>query len=399
MPTTTSASDRLPDTPARHPACYCFAGGGTGGHLMPGLAIAAGLRAREPGCRIIFIGSDRPLEQTILKDAADAHYAVPVASSQIGLRNPIRFVWRNWRGYRYARAILKQERPRAVIGLGGFVSAPGVYAAARCGVPNLILEQNAVPGTATRWLCNHADLVCLSFPAMDNLPERHARQVLTGNPVRREIMDAARRAQGAVQAQRTLLILGGSQGATGVNEAVLRLIAAMPSAFRGWRIVHQTGAEHLAGVRARYAEAGVPHEVESFFSDMPQRYQQATLVISRAGATTLAELACAGRPAILIPYPRAAYDHQRLNAEMYTLAGGARLVEESRDASITADRLGQALLPLLHDPHAIVLMRQKMRAVAVPGATDAILDLLKRLLQEAERTRESNPAAPRVHTP
>lgn len=351
---------------------------------MPGLAVADALAAREPGCRIVFVGSDRPLEKHLVKARACRHYALPVESSLTLRRNPLKFLWRNWRAYCQALRILKDEQPCAVIGLGGFASVPLVFAATRHGVPTMILEQNLLPGRATRWLSRYANRVCVSFAATHAHLARNAKVELTGNPVRKEISHALQTAALAgPDEQRTLLILGGSQGAAPLNEAILQMVTREQAAFAGWRIVHQTGRDQLQLVRSTYERLAIDHAVDSFFADMPERYRQATLAISRAGATTLAELACAGCPAILVPYPHAADNHQLRNAQVYEAAGGARVVMQDQDANVTTERLAAAALPLMCDRESLNPMRRAMLSVAQPDATEQVVQILSRLLKDS----------------
>lgn len=351
---------------------------------MPGLAIADALTAQEAGCRIVFVGSDRPLEKHLVNAHAGRHYALPVESSLTLRRNPLKFLWRNWRAYCQALRILKDEQPRAVIGLGGFASVPLVFAATRHGVPTVILEQNLLPGRATRWLSRYADRVCVSFAETGTRLARSAKVELTGNPVRKEILHASQAVPlNSVDAQPTLLVLGGSQGAAPLNDAILQMVTRERAAFAGWRIVHQTGRDQLQQVHSAYERLAIDHAVDSFFADMPERYGQATLAISRAGATTLAELACAGCPALLVPYPHAADNHQLRNAQFYEAAGGARVVVQAPDARVTAEGLAAAALPLMHNRESLGVMRRAMLAVAQPDATYSVLQVLSRLLEDS----------------
>lgn len=364
--------------------CYCFAGGGTGGHLTPGIAVAAELCARDSQCRIVFVGTGRPVESRIVADHGFEHRVLPIESMRTALRNPPRFLWRNMSAYRQARALLDELTPRAVIGLGGFASAPLVLATSRRNIPTLLLEQNVIPGRATRWLSKRASAVCSSFDeTRDHLPHS-ANSIVTGNPVRPEIaaLHANRRPAGLpLRAPQTLLILGGSQGARAINDAIVSFVKREESKLAGWRIVHQTGVDQCEEVRRAYADSQVEHVVEPFFTDMASLYRDATLVVARAGATTLAELACAGCPAILIPYPHAAANHQWHNARAYESAGAAVIVTQRDDNSTTGD-LSSALTPLLYEPNRLVAMQAAMHSLAKPDAAERVAQTLLAMLSD-----------------
>lgn len=366
------------------PKCYIFAGGGTGGHLMPGLAVAAELSRVEPDARVIFVGSSRSLERQVLSQPEALRFehvilaAEPLATAR---RRPWRFVWRNWRSFREAQRLLRTKRPAVVIGLGGYASVPVVFAAQRLGLPTVLLEQNVVPGKATRWLSRRASRVCVSFEATSHRLSRTDNIVITGNPVRVEIASLhvspallwGESGGERAASPKTLLVLGGSQGASGINRAMLPAAEQLRSELAGWRIVHQTGAEQADEVRRQYAKLTVDHEVEPFFHDMATLYSTATLVVSRAGATTLAELACAGCPTILIPYPAATDNHQHLNADEFVAAGAARCVTQATDPADTASRLKADLRLLIGDADQRTVMRRAMSALARPDAALQVL--------------------------
>lgn len=347
-----------------------FAGGGTGGHLFPGIAVARELLAREPNARVLFVGSQKPLERDIVGGAGFEHVALPSVSPSFA---PLRIgssLLNNWRAYRHARAIIARERPSVIVGLGGFASVPPVLAAWRAGVPIVLLEQNVVPGKATRWLSRFADVVCLPWPQAANGLHRGVKTVVTGNPIRAEIANLTDAREPETP---TLLILGGSQGASTLNASVLEALATLQTKLTGWRIVHQTGAADLDAVRQRYAALSIDADVQPFIADMVAAYRDATLVISRAGATTLSELACAGLPAILVPLPTSAHDHQRLNARLFADHSAALVIEPSVSV---VDLLRVALDQLLGDRARRDQLRQNLRALAQPHAAVGVTDLL-----------------------
>lgn len=358
---------------------YCFAGGGTGGHLTPGLALATELQKDDPQSRVLFLGSSRPLETKLVGAVGYEHCALPLESSESLARNPLRFAWHAWRGYRHANRLLRKRRPAAVIGLGGFASVPTVVAATRLRIPTLILEQNAFPGRATRFLSGRVDAVCLAFEAARPHLRGAKRVELTGNPLREEIARLSREtaSDGACP---TLLVLGGSQGAESLNEALLRVVECAPPELAGWRIVHQTGAAQAGEVESTYLRRGIDHVVAAFFDDLATWYRETTLVVSRAGATTLTELACAGCPAILVPFPHAADQHQHANARVFADAGAAMVVEHAASPEQTARAVASAVGEIARDSQRRRLMREAMRNLARPEAAATVLAVLRSIL-------------------
>jgi UDP-N-acetylglucosamine--N-acetylmuramyl-(pentapeptide) pyrophosphoryl-undecaprenol N-acetylglucosamine transferase len=368
-----------------------FAGGGTGGHLFPGIAVARELLAREPNARVLFVGSQKPIELEIVRGAGFEHVALPSVSPSLAPTRIVSSLFTNFRAFRQAMSILDRERPTVVVGLGGFASVPPVLAAWRAGVPIVLLEQNVVPGKATRWLSRIANVVCLPWPeAATGLP-RGTKTVVTGNPIRREIASLAAPHQPETPARAngptpslalrvsleapTLLILGGSQGAASLNTAVLDALATLRTELAGWRIVHQTGATDLDAIRQRYGALSLLADVQPFFRDMAEQYRRATCVISRAGATTLAELACAGLPALLVPLPTSAHDHQRLNSQLFANRGAAIVVEsEFNDEKCSVANLRKLLAQMLTDTEQRLRMQNSMRNFARAEAASVVLD-------------------------
>ncbi len=374
----TSPSD---DTPAGMAETFLLTGGGSGGHLYPGIAVAEELRRQNPACKIVFVGSERPVERTILEPTGFEHHALPVEPLALLRKQPFRFLRRNWAAFRQARKILLDRKPKFVIGLGGYISVPAVWWASRLRVPVLLLEQNAIPGAATRWLAGCARHICLSFDGTHHHLRTDLPLVLTGNPIRQSLHSSLRASDSEF---RTLLILGGSQGAESLNDAVVALLPELRGHLAGWRIVHQTGAGRAAAVRERYQKALVRLEdsanptfqVEEFFPNITEQYAQADLVLSRAGATTLAELACVGCPAVLVPYPFAADQHQAANAEVFARHGAAVVIEQATTLAETAARLRGPLIELLTDASRRAAMSSAMQSLARPDAAREIAELL-----------------------
>ena len=374
-----------------NPLTVLFAGGGTGGHLFPGIAVADELRQRNSSTRTVFVGSTRSIESTIVAQHGLEHRTLPVEPLPTLKRNPLRFAYRSWQAWRTAKQLLNELKPSAVVGLGGYASAPLVWVASRKRIPIVLIEQNVIPGRTTRWLSRFACDVCVSFPeTISRLPKAH-RVIVTGNAVRADIVGlhqhlspVVAEATGAGRL-RELLILGGSQGADSLNAAVIAAITRLNGKFTGWKIVHQTGPRDVALVRRVYGELGLKAVVEPFFHQMSSLYSRADLVISRSGATTLAELACAGTAMVLLPFPYAADDHQRANAKAFVECGAAQVVEHRAMPEQTAEDLAIALLPLLNHTEPRQRMGIAARTMARPDAAQRIADVIS----DAIRGRQS----------
>ncbi len=355
-----------------------FAGGGSGGHLFPGVAVAAELARQDPRSRSIFVCSDRAMERQILDHYPVEQFPLPARPASAFLRSPWSSAVSNWQAHQSAVSLIKQTSPSVVVGLGGFASVPTVLAARRCRIPIVLLEQNLILGRANRLLLPFADSICLSYPETP-LPKRHIRKaVVTGNPLRREIIESAKNSSSKTESELTLLVLGGSQGATAINEATLNAAARLQNQTHRWRIVHQTGIQQIDWVKKEYERLGITATCEAFFEEMAFLYQQADLVVSRAGGTTLAELAVRGLPAVLIPYPRSVREHQKLNAEYFVREGGAKLVEQSGQPIQTADRLAVCLRTLLTEFEQRASMHDAMLNLARPDAAVSVAQMIRR---------------------
>ena len=357
-----------------HPATYLFAGGGTGGHLFPGVAIAEEIQRREPDSRIVFAGCERELERTILARHPFHHRPLSVEPLRELIRNPLKFVTRNGSAWIAARRLLHAEQPRAVVGLGGYASAPLVWAASRRGIPVVLLEQNLIPGRATRWLSRSADMICASFDETKERLPKSANVAITGNPLRREITDYVPKQSTSLPCSHQILVLGGSQGADSLNDAVLAAMPLLGESRFPWSVIHQTGPRQLEAVRRSYEALSINAVVESFFEDMMARYQSVSLVISRAGATTLAELACCGLPMILLPYPHATDNHQSANAQAYVAHGAAICLEHLSSPEQTAAQLATLLQDLFSNDARRAAMTVAARRCARPSATKEVVD-------------------------
>lgn len=355
-----------------------FAGGGSGGHLFPGVAVAEELLHRGLSFRSVFVGSNRSLEERILKANEFEHFSLGATPSSAFVRSPIHSLIKNWRAYRSSLEILDALQPNVVVGLGGFASVPIVFGAWRRKVPVLLLEQNAVLGRANRLLLPLSQSIGLSFSDTPLPAKYQGKTKPTGNPLRRTFQRSASFSKEHADEPPQLLIMGGSQGAAGVNEATLGAIPKIREELANWRIVHQTGIDQENHVQTTYARLGVTAEVTPFLDDIKSVYEKSKLVVSRAGATSLAEFAACGLPALLIPYPNSIRDHQKRNAEYYARNGGAVLIEQS---SQIVEVLASNLRFLLTDRHRCEAMGRTMFSLAKPEAASDVVDLVLSLTQ------------------
>jgi UDP-N-acetylglucosamine--N-acetylmuramyl-(pentapeptide) pyrophosphoryl-undecaprenol N-acetylglucosamine transferase len=347
-----------------------IAGGGTGGHLFPGVAIAEELRAREPDATIKFVGTRRGIEARVLPDLGwDLEFIEVSGLKTVGAAGAIKGLFRLPRALWQARRIVKQFNPDAVIGVGGYASGPVVLAAKLRGIPTAICEQNSIPGLTNKLLGKVVRSVFLSFDESKRF-FKPSKIVMSGNPVRRELVQRLLAAAPQTRDAVHVLVVGGSQGAVAVNELASKALATLAKATP-LAITHQTGEKDLDATTARYREAGVTADCRAFIKDMAAAYQHADLIVGRAGATTVAELAIAGKPAIFIPYPFAADNHQELNAKEMADKGAALMF---RQAELTADKLADALRPLLVDANKRAEMGAAMKSLARPGAAAAVID-------------------------
>jgi len=358
-----------------------IAGGGTGGHLYPGIAVAREVLRRVPGARVSFAGTARGLEARIVpKEGFPLDLIRSAGLKGKSLTTRLRGAALVPLGLIDAWRILSHRKPGAVVGVGGYSSGPVVLVAALRGIGTMVLEQNAVPGLTNRLLARWVRGAAVTYE--QTLSYFGGRGIVTGNPVRAEFFETADRTGGPDGPPR-VLILGGSQGAHAINVA---MVAAAPELVRrlpGLEIVHQAGERDLAFVRESYQRAGLAARAESFLDPVAREMTSADLVICRAGATTLAELAAARRPAVLVPFPGATDDHQRKNARVLVEAGAAVLLDE-RD--LTGDSLAAVAADLLGDAPRRAAMSRSIARFATPDAAARIVDRLLAVAGRPERT-------------
>jgi UDP-N-acetylglucosamine--N-acetylmuramyl-(pentapeptide) pyrophosphoryl-undecaprenol N-acetylglucosamine transferase len=365
-----------------------IAGGGTGGHLYPGIAVARELLERMPHASITFAGTAAGLEARVvpregftldlirsggLKGKSPAALARGLAVLPLSAAD----AWR----------ILSRRQPRLVIGLGGFSSGPVVLLAALRRIPTLLLEQNAVPGFTNRVLSRVVDAAAVTYES--SLTYFGDKGVLTGNPVRPEFFEAGAAARQGGGATR-VLIFGGSQGARAINEAMVEAAPLLATASERLIFTHQTGERDLERVRAAYSKANVNARAEAFIYAMDRVITAADLVVCRAGATTLAEIAAAGRPAILVPLPTATDDHQRKNAEVLALAGAAEVVDQKE---LTGALLAERIVALAADEKRRRRMGEAAQRLATPDAARQIVDRALQLIGGQGRSDDERAVA------
>ena len=350
--------------------------GGTGGHLFPGVAVGAELARR--GHAVHLIVSEKEIDRVALQGTSGFEVtALPaIGWPGLGLR-AFPFFLRFLKARQACRSLFATWQPTAVLGMGGFTCAAPLLAARSMGLPAWLHESNAIPGKVTRFLARRVTGVCLGFEACAaHLPGVAVR--VTGTPARDGLAGVPREdgcaRLGLDPARRTLLVMGGSQGARGLNEAMMRGLAELGPLASGWQALHLAGAADAERVAAAYAAAGFPARVVPFCTDMGAAYAAADLVVARSGASSLTEIALAGLPSVLVPLPTAAEDHQWRNAEVF-VAAGAAAAQDQRAAS--GAELGRCVRELVSDGPRLDAMRAAARALAQPDAAMRVADAVE----------------------
>lgn len=357
-----------------------IAGGGTGGHLFPGVAVAEELKRVQPDAEVLFVGTERGIESRVLPDLGwQLEHIFVSGIKTVGLLGAIRGVLRIPGALVQSRRIIKTFAPDVVIGVGGYASGPVVLAARLMGKRTAILEQNSIPGVTNRILGKFAQRIFLSFAHSQRF-FRTGKSELVGNPIRRQILEGLRADTESARASARaaaapgplrLFIFGGSQGAVSVNAMCCAAAIALRSQGIEFEIVHQTGKADLEATIARYREGDVPADCRAFIADMASEYQAADLIVSRAGATTIAELGIVGVPAVLIPYPFAANNHQERNAQEMVDAGAALMLRQEGHADGIA--LAALLAQLASDAHKRAAMATAMRGFGRADAANKVV--------------------------
>ena len=356
---------------------FVLAAGGTGGHMVPAHALAAELKKRGHG--VLLVTDDRGARFPGLFEDVPVHIlpAGRLRKSPLGLVRGLRSLLA---GRREAKRLYRNHPPDAVVGFGGYPAVPALLAATGMGIPTVIHEQNAVLGRANRFLAGDAAAIGTAYSKVDRLKSGYRdKTVLVGNPVREEIARLGEQPFPPFDefAPFKILVTGGSQGAGVLSRIVPTGLGQLsPSLRLRLQVMQQCRPDDIDGVRARYAELGIPAELMTYIEDMPERLADAHLFIGRAGASTIAELTAAGRPAILIPYPSATDDHQAANAREITQAGGARTIIQEQ---FTPDVLARQIEVMAQDPQALANAAARALSVGKPHAASDLADLVERV--------------------
>ncbi len=353
-----------------------IAAGGTGGHIYPGIAVAKEILRRGPESEVSFVGTARGLESKLVPqagfqlsiiDSAGLKNVGPVARARGLLLLPKSFL--------AARVLINSIRPEVVIGAGGYVSGPVLLTAALLKLPTLVMESNALPGWTNRVLARFVDKAAVSFD--EALSYFRGKAVVTGNPVRREFFEIPARAR--EPGKFSILVFGGSQGAHAINEAMIAALPALIDLKESLRITHQTGEKDFDATHKAYLAASWAEHVSitKYIDNMVAAFGEVDLVVSRAGATTTAELIAAGKASVMIPFPFAADDHQRRNAEALAKAGAGIMILQQ---DLSGQRLAQQIAKLVREPERVTEMEQAARKLARGDAAAAVVDLIEEMI-------------------
>ena len=350
-----------------------IAGGGTGGHVIPALAIARELKLRC-GAEILFVGTARGIENRLVPAAGFGLMLIKVgALKNVSAWTRLRTLLGLPKAILAARKIIRVFAPDVVVGVGGYASGPAMAAAILAKIPTLAFEPNLVPGFANRMVGHRVSAAAVHFEETKKF-FRNAQVV--GVPVRAEFFATTGKRAPANLPRLTILIFGGSQGAHAINSTMTGAASELVRQIPGLHFIHQTGERDYNDVQAAYAGAGISAEVSAFIDDMPRAFSEADLVVCRSGASTVAEVTAAGKPAIFVPFPQAADDHQRRNAEAIVAGGAAVLIPQ---AELTPQRLVKTLTDLLGDPQRLREMSERARKLAHVEAAGHIATMVSDL--------------------
>ena len=350
-----------------------LAGGGTGGHVIPALAIAQQLK-KDLGAEVLFIGTPRGMENRLVPAAGFELKLVKVgALNRVSLATRVRTIVDLPRAVWGASQMLAEFRTDVVIGVGGYASGPAMAAAILKRIPTVAFEPNVVPGFANRKIAPWVSAAAVQFEQTGKFFRNFQ---VTGVPVRPAFFDIVPRA--ANEAPPTLLAFGGSQGAHAINSAMMSAMPALRAKVSGLHIIHQTGERDYSEARAAYECAGMDAEVSAFITDMPGIFARADLLVCRSGASTVGEVTAAGKPAIFIPFPRAADDHQKVNAQALVSAGAAAVLEE---ANLSGESLAEAVATLFADRGRMEQMGRAAKKLAHPNAAQDVAKMAAGLVK------------------
>lgn len=358
-----------------------LAGGGTGGHLYPGVAVAEALRRQFPCARLLFLCTTREIDRIILEPTGFEFLQQPIVPLHKTVSGLPKF-WKSWRETKdMLRALFLKERVTAALGLGGYAAGVAIRMAANRKIPCALLNPDVIPGKANQFLMQRAQAVCCQFEKTAEFVGASDRKRLrfTGCPIRSELRELPPRETAAGRLSldplfRTLVITGASLGAQTINEAAVKMLAGM--SLTGWQILHLSGREHAEAVRAGYREADISARVIDFTPAMGDVWAVADLAISRSGASSCAELTAGGVPSVLMPYPYHRNMHQRANAKVLVEAGAAVRVDDEKDSNKNAARLRPVIESLLYDGDRRTAMSKAARAIGKPDAADRVSDII-----------------------
>ncbi len=357
-----------------------IAGGGTGGHLYPGIAVAEEFSRQEPDSEVLFVGTKRGIENKILPREGYTLETIPAGG--IVNKNMISKILAGIKmtgGFIRSFSIVRRFNPDVVIGVGGYASVPMLSAAVTLRIPTVILEQNLFPGLANRVLSHVVDRVVVAFEGSRRFFKREVH--VLGNPVRRSIIGCEYVPKDIF----VVFVFGGSQGAHTINKAVVESLDFLKEETGKIKFIHQTGESDYPWVRASYEKAGMAAEAMPYIYNIAEIYNKADVVISRAGATTIAEITACGRPALLIPYPRATHDHQRINAEYLESMGTAEVISERE---LSGEKIAEKIKYFLYNIERLKEMSVKSAGLYKKTAAEDIVSLCRELVnQKGQRVK------------
>jgi UDP-N-acetylglucosamine--N-acetylmuramyl-(pentapeptide) pyrophosphoryl-undecaprenol N-acetylglucosamine transferase len=347
-----------------------FAAGGTGGHIYPAIAVAKEILRRDSNASIKFVGTARGLETKLVPQNGFELLTIESAGlKNVGFSGKLKGLFLLPKSFLQARKLLKEFQPDVVVGAGGYVTGPVLLMASFLKIPTLVMDSNALPGFTNRQLARFVDKAALTFE--ESLRFFPNKGVVIGNPVRKEFFEIPAKARGE---KVNLLIFGGSQGARAINFAMVDALKSLPP--DKLNIVHQTGELDFEKIEKGYSDANWQADIRRYISDMMSEFAKADLVICRAGATTCAELAAAGKAAIMIPLPTAADDHQRKNAEALQTAGAAKMILQ---ADLTGESLANEIESLINAPEKITEMESRAKSLAKADAAEKAANIIEQL--------------------
>jgi UDP-N-acetylglucosamine--N-acetylmuramyl-(pentapeptide) pyrophosphoryl-undecaprenol N-acetylglucosamine transferase len=362
-----------------------FAGGKTGGHLFPAITMAAEFKKRFPQSQLVFVGTKEGLEKSVIPRYGFKLLFIQTRGfSRKSYLSNLLLVFYLLTGFRQALAILTQQRPSLVVGTGGYVSFPVVMLASLSNIPTMIQEQNSYPGISTRLLAHFADRVCLSYPESIRYFSSKSKLRVIGNPIREDILSRQRKQAlkrfGLEEGRKTIFVFGGSQGAHTINLVFLRSLDLLKPQ---WQTLWQTGEADFSEISDKVKDKAARCAVHPFIEDMGSAYAASDLVVSRAGALTLAEITACGKPSILIPFPFAAANHQKHNAEALQKEAAATVILQK---DLTAQKLASEIDSLLSDETRLKQMAERSARMGKPEAASLLVDEMEELLKKERKS-------------